>query len=73
MSDFTESAAIDRILRRAEVCQLIGLSRSSLYLMMEEGRFPRPIRLGRRAVGWKARAVDEWINQREIACRTNGS
>lgn len=53
----------DRILRRPEVLERIGLSRSSLYLMMDEGRFPRPLRIGRRAVGWKASAIDAWINR----------
>jgi prophage regulatory protein len=29
-----------------------GLSRSSIYLRIAEGTFPKPVRLGRRAVGW---------------------
>ena len=41
-----------RILRRPEVEHMVGLSRSTIYAMMAEGHFPKPVRLGRRAVGW---------------------
>ena len=39
----------------------IGLSCSTIYMMMSEGRFPRPIKIGRRAVGWRATDVEEWL------------
>ena len=39
-----------RFLRRADVEELIGLSRSTIYAAMEAGEFPRPVRIGRRAV-----------------------
>lgn len=53
-----------RIIRRPDVERQTGLSRSTLYRMIEEGRFPRPIRLGARAVGWRIREVSEWIASR---------
>lgn len=40
------------ILRAAEVRRVSGLSRSSLYLRIEERLFPKPIKLGPRMVGW---------------------
>lgn len=43
----------ERILRFPEVRALSGLSRSSIYLRINEGLFPRPILLGRRMVGWR--------------------
>lgn len=30
----------------------LGLSRSSIYKHIESGTFPRPVKLGPRAVGW---------------------
>ena len=42
----------DRILRLPEVLALTGLSRSTIYLRVEEGTFPKQINLGSRAVGW---------------------
>ena len=51
----------DKILRCREVQQAIGLSRSTIYRMVERGDFPRPQKLGLRAIGWRESAVSEWI------------
>ena len=48
---------VPKILRRTELEQRLGLSRSSIYKMMDEGEFPRPVRIGRRAVGWLAEDI----------------
>ena len=53
-----------RILRRSEIETVIGLSRSSIYNMMAEGTFPKPMRLGRRAVGWLESDVTDWLSNR---------
>ena len=54
----------DRFLRLREVLWLTGLSRSSVYRMMEAGIFPASKSLGDRAVGWRARHVKEWLDSR---------
>ncbi|MDR3411824.1 MAG: AlpA family phage regulatory protein, partial [Formivibrio sp.] len=41
-----------RILRLPNVLDRTGLSRSTVYQRVSEGRFPRPVSLGDRAVGW---------------------
>ncbi|HMS94912.1 MAG TPA: AlpA family phage regulatory protein [Tabrizicola sp.] len=56
-----------RILRRDEVLHLIGLKKSALYELMAEGHFPRPMKLGERAVGWRAGDVAAWLASREAA------
>lgn len=56
-----------RVLRRREVEVRTGLSRSSIYRLMDLGMFPRPVRLSARAVGWDEAAIDEWLSQREAA------
>ena len=53
-----------RILRRREVEARTGLSRSTLYAQMTEGKFPRPLRLGKRAVGWMESTISEWLDSR---------
>lgn len=53
-----------RILRWKELEELIGLSRSMIYEMMSPGTFPRPVRLGERAVGWKRESIEEWLQGR---------
>lgn len=57
----------DQLLRRPEVERRIGLARSSIYRMMEAGEFPRPIRIGRRAVAWRASDLDRWQAERPEA------
>jgi prophage regulatory protein len=54
----------ERIFRRPDVEQLVGLSRSTIYAMMAEGSFPKPLRLGKRAVGWRERDLQRWLASR---------
>ncbi len=49
-----------QILRIQETCALLGLSRATLYRMMDKGAFPRPVSLSDRTVGWPARVVGAW-------------
>jgi prophage regulatory protein len=55
---------INAVLRFPQVRARVGLSRSMIYLAIAEGRFPRPIKLGARAVGWLESEVDAWLRQR---------
>lgn len=52
------------ILRLPAVQSTIGLSRSTIYLRIAEGTFPRPVSLGTRAVGWLQSDIEEWLRQR---------
>lgn len=46
------SPSTDRLMRRPEVERETGLSCSTIYRMIEEGRFSWPRRIGVRAVAW---------------------
>ena len=54
----------NQILRLPEVLRRTGRGRSSLYADIQGGRFPRPVKLGPRAVGWLDAEVSEWIAAR---------
>ena len=60
-----------RFLRLPEVLARTGLSRSTIYVRLDRGRFPRPVSLGARAVGWIEAEVDEWIRERIAASRSD--
>ena len=60
-----------RFLRLPEVLARTGLSRSTIYVRLDQGRFPRPVSLGGRAVGWIEAEVDEWIRERIAASRSD--
>ena len=53
-----------RLIRLNDVKKLTGLSRSSIYAMINTGRFPRQVRLGERAVAWPEPEISDWIEQR---------
>jgi prophage regulatory protein len=53
------------ILRLPAVKTRTGLSRSTIYLRVLQGTFPKPVSLGGRAVGWVEAEVQEWL-QRQI-------
>ena len=60
----------DRFLRLSDVKERTGLSRSTIYLEISKGKFPRNVPLGSRCVGWLESEIDAWvqtrINQRSI-------
>ena len=53
-----------KIIRRIDVEEIVGLSRSTIYKLMSTGAFPRSIRLGPRAVGWRLSDIEAWIEFR---------
>lgn len=53
----------ETILRRPDVEKRSGLSRSTIYQLMTEDRFPRPVRLGKRAVGWRESDIAKWLGE----------
>ena len=52
------------ILRRPTVENRTGLSRSTIYLEIKAGTFPKPIAIGKRARGWIESEIDDWITKR---------
>jgi prophage regulatory protein len=60
---------MSQILRLEQVKGRTGLSRSSIYLRIAEGKFPKQVSLGSRAVGWVDIEIQEWIDQAKQARR----
>lgn len=67
-------AATHRIIRLPELIGLIGLSRSSVYDILNPrsprhiSDFPRPVRLGntpRSAIGWHLDEILTWLDARQ--------
>ena len=52
-----------KFLRIAEVAARTGMSRSTIYVKIERGEFPEPVRLGSRFSRWREAAVEGWIRQ----------
>lgn len=56
-----------KILRLKAVLGRTGLTRSMAYALVKDGKFPHPVPLGARAVGWLESEVDSWIAERVSA------
>ncbi len=54
----------ERLLALANVEELTGLKKTSLYGLIKKGAFPAPVRLTRRASRWPASQVQAWIVDR---------
>jgi prophage regulatory protein len=50
-----------QVLRLRDVKSRTGKSTSGIYADMASGKFPRPIPLGERTVGWLESEIDSWI------------
>ena len=53
------------IMRFPEVVAQTGLSRATLYRLVNEGEFPRQVQLTSRSVGWYAKDIEKWLQERE--------
>lgn len=57
-----------RVLPIEEVLHRTGLSRRTLYNEISEGRFPKPVQLTTRRVGWPETEVETFLTSK-IAAR----
>lgn len=55
------------ILRIPRAVEMTGLSRTTLWRLERDGKFPRRVRLSERIVGFKEADVRRWIEERECA------
>jgi len=57
----------EKFIRLRELQPLIGLKKASVYRKLRAGTFPRPIKIGDRAIAWRASDVAQWQASREAA------
>lgn len=61
-----------RIMRLPEVIRITGMCKSSIYKAVGKGRFPKPRKLGQRAVGWLSDDVSQWLGDLARTSQTDG-
>lgn len=61
-----EARTSERLLRWPEVQARVGICRSHAHALAAEGKFPKPIKLGKgaRASAWSESSISLWINER---------
>ncbi|MCY4632289.1 MAG: AlpA family phage regulatory protein [bacterium] len=55
------------IYRLPAVVAACGISRSTIYETIQRGEFPKQVKLGARAVGWRRRDIESWLDSRPAA------
>lgn len=55
------------LLKRRQVGEITTLSRASIYDMIKRGVFPKPIKIGERAVAWREADIIAWLDARMAA------
>ena len=56
------------LLRLADVCQSLGVSKSTVYQLLDtDPTFPSPVQVTARAVRWRRADVEEWARSRPSA------
>jgi len=53
-----------QMLRIRQVCNLTGLSRSTVYDLMSKGKFPASVRLTDRLIAWRSDDISTWQESR---------
>ena len=64
---YKETKMTMKFLKLQNVMSITGLSRSSIYLAIAEGRFPKQVNLGARSIAFLESEVQEWME----ACVAN--
>jgi len=61
------SAHADRLVRLPETLYVSGHSKTSLYDSIKNGDFPKPKKIGKRAVAWSLAEIEAWMASRKAA------
>ena len=69
-SDTRPQAKRDRLLRLPEVESVTGLKKSTIYLLMKRGEFPRCVQVTPRCVAWPESLCLDWIQDRIASATT---
>jgi prophage regulatory protein len=63
----SSAAALPALMRLPEVEAVTRKRKGAIYLAMSQGAFPKPVRIGGRAVAWTGASIQAWIDSLEVA------
>ncbi|MCS6122530.1 helix-turn-helix transcriptional regulator [Shewanella sp.] len=56
-----------QIINIPSMCHNLNKGRTTLFCWVRDGKFPQPLRIGRRTLGWTSQQYNEWLNSLEAA------
>ncbi len=57
---------MSNFLRIKDVMKKTGIARSTIWLWVKEGKFPKPIKLSPRITVWEESKVQEWMREKRF-------
>ena len=58
-----------KYIRLNDLKEYLPFSKSTIYAMIREGRFPAPYKLGVRVSAWSLQEVNEWLDEQKRKSR----
>lgn len=55
----------DRFVRMNELVTIVGLAKSTIYELIANNKFPKPIHLTERTSVWRVSTVMNWVAEKE--------
>jgi len=55
---------LQRVVRLADLTAYVGLRRTQIEVLISQGRFPKPVRIGDRAMAWMESDLIAWQQAR---------
>ena len=62
-SDFVLLDKGAQFMRRTEIEQVLRIGRSTIYGLMSQGKFPKPVRISPRSVAWRVSDIEEYLEK----------
>ena len=56
------TSSSEEMLKIEQVAELLVVSRRTIYRMLDAGKMPEPILLGKRMLRWLSSQINEWIS-----------
>jgi prophage regulatory protein len=56
----------NKVYRLKELKEILGVGKSTIYCWIKEGKFPKPIHLGPRCVGWLSSDIEKWLEEKRL-------
>lgn len=51
----------EKLMTKAETCEYLNLSDSTIFRLRRDNIFPKPLQLGPRTIRWKRKDIDNWL------------
>ncbi len=50
------------LVRKAQLCKILGISRTTLWRLQTEGKLPPTVKVSSKIEGWRQSDLSEWMN-----------